>query len=71
MVVLSRRESAISQWDSRIEKAMKRLEGSKKCLLLFGDEDSKRYVEEDTSALQRLIEGKNKAIAFMDAENIL
>ena len=71
MVVISRRESAVAKWDALIEKARKRLEDSKKCLLMFGDEDSKRFVEDDTTSLQSLIEGRRKAISFMDAKNIL
>ena len=43
----SKREITLMQWNEQLEKAKKKLEESKKCYELFGDEDSKQWVEDE------------------------
>ena len=66
----TKREITIMQWDEQLEKAKKKLEESKKCFELYGDEDSKRWIEEDEKKVAEIEKHKQKAIAFMDEHNI-
>ena len=70
VVIKTRRENTLSQWNEILEKAKKRLSDSKKCYELFGDEDSKRYVAEDEKAVNDIKEKIKKVIAYMDAKGI-
>lgn len=66
----TRREQTLIEWNRVLEKAKKRLEDSKKCYELFGDDDSKRYIEEDEKKVKE-IEGKiKKVILFMNEQGI-
>lgn len=51
---MSKYDVTINDWERLIEKAQKRLENSKKCFEYFGDDDSKRWIEEDTKKLNEL-----------------
>ena len=66
----TKREITIMQWDEQLEKAKKRLEDSKKCFELYGDEDSKQWIEEDEKKVAEIEKRKKEAIAFMDSHGI-
>ena len=70
VVMKTRREATLSQWNEILEKAKKRLADSKKCYELFGDEDSAHYVAEDEKAVNDIKEKIKEVIAFMDAKGI-
>ncbi|MBR1750876.1 MAG: hypothetical protein IJ740_08360 [Ruminococcus sp.] len=67
----TKREVTIHLWDEQISKAKKRLAYSKKCYELFGDTDSKMWIEEDEKKLAELEQHKKEAIEFMDAHEII
>lgn len=54
MKYASRYESTMKEWDERLRKAEKKLADSKKCHEMFGDEDSRKWVEEDTAEVERI-----------------
>lgn len=66
----SKREITLMQWNEQLEKAKKELEESKKCYELFGDEDSKQWVEDDQKKVNKIEQQIKEVIAFMDANNI-
>ena len=66
----SKRELTLMQWNEQLEKAKKKLEESKKCYELFGDEDSKQWVEDDQKKVNKIEQQIKEVIAFMDANNI-
>lgn len=70
VVIRSSRENTLSKWNEILEKAKKRLANSKKCYELFGDDDSKKWIEEDEKAINDIEEKIKKVIAFMDANGI-
>lgn len=66
----TKREITLMQWNEQLEKAKKELEESKKCYELFGDDDSKQWVEEDQKKVNKIEQQIKEVIAFMDANNI-
>ena len=66
----SKREITLMQWNEQLEKAKKKLEESKKCYELFGDEDSKQWVEDEQKKVNKIEQQIKEVIAFMDANNI-
>ena len=66
----TKREITLMQWNEQLEKAKKKLEDSKKCYELFGDEDSKQWIEEDKKKVAEIEQHIKDVIAFMDAHNI-
>ena len=66
----TKRKITIMQWNEQLEKAKKKLEDSKKCFELYGDEDSKQWIEEDEKKVAEIEKRKKEAIAFMDAHGI-
>lgn len=48
----------------------KRNASIKKCYELFGDEDSKQWVEDDQKKVNKIEQQIKEVIAFMDANNI-
>ena len=65
----TKREITIMLWDEQIAKAKKRLEDSKKCFELYGDNEE--WIAEDEKKLAELEQHKSEAIAFMDAHGIM
>ena len=53
-----------------LKRQRKKLEESKKCYELFGDEDSKQWVEDDQKKVNKIEQQIKEVIAFMDANNI-
>ena len=66
----TKREITLMQWNEQLEKAKKKLEDSKKCYELFGNEDSKQWIEEDKKKVAEIEQHIKEVIAFMDAHNI-
>ena len=73
----SKREITLMQWNEQLEKAKKRLEESKKCYELYGDEDSKQWIAVDVKKVVQKIDSSlsieqqiKEVIAFMDEHNI-
>lgn len=54
MKYADRYESTMNEWNRLLAKAEKKLADSKKCFELFGDDDSRRWVEEDTAEVERI-----------------
>lgn len=66
----SKREITLMQWNEQLEKAKKRLEESKKCYELYGDEDSKQRITEDQEKVNKIEQQIKEGISFMDDHNI-
>ena len=43
----TKREITMMEWNEILAKAEKKLADSKKCYELYGDDDSKQWIEED------------------------
>lgn len=66
----SKREITLMQWNEQLEKAKKRLEESKKCYELYGDEDNKQWITEDQEKVNKIEQQIKEGISFMDDHNI-
>jgi hypothetical protein len=66
----SKREITLMQWDEQLKKAEKRLEDSKECYRRFGDEDSKKWIEEDEKKVSEIKQSIKEVTEFMDKNNI-
>lgn len=66
----TKREITLMQWNEQLEKAKKRLEESKKCYELYGDEDSKQWIAEDEKKVAYIEKKIKEVVAFMDEHNI-
>lgn len=62
----SRRENTLLEWNELLAKAEKRLSDSKKCYELYGDEDSKNWIEEDTKKVEKIKNQIAEVINRMD-----
>lgn len=51
---MTRYESTMNEWNRILQKAEEKLNNSKKCFELFGDDDSKEWVEEDQAEVDRI-----------------
>ena len=65
----TKRETTIMLWDEQIAKAKKRLEDSRKCFELYGDNED--WIAEDEKKLAELEQHKREAIAYMDKHVII
>ena len=66
----TKREIAMMEWNEVLAKAEKRLADSKKCFELYGDEDSKRWIEEDQEKVDKIKQSIKEVVEFMDNHNI-
>lgn len=66
----TKREITLMQWNEQLEKAKKRLEESKKCYELYGDEDAKQWIVEDQEKVNKIEQQIKEVIAFMDKFDI-
>ena len=66
----TKREITLRQWNEQLEKAKKSLEESKKCYELYGDDDSKQWIDEDQEKVNKIEQQIKEVIAFMDEHNI-
>lgn len=58
------------EWIEQLKKAEKRLAESEECYRRFGDEDSKKWIEEDKANVEKIKQQMKKSIDFMDKNNI-
>ena len=49
-----RYDSTMKEWGRILAKAEEKLNRSKKCYELFGDDDSKQWIEEDRAEVNRI-----------------
>lgn len=66
----TKRETTLRLWNEQLEKAKKKLEESKKCYELYGDEDSKQWIKEDQEKVNKIEQKIREVIDFMDTNNI-
>ena len=66
----TKREITMMEWNEVLAKAEKKLADSKKCYELYGDDDSKRWIEEDEKKVAEIKQSIKEAIEFMDSHNI-
>lgn len=66
----TKREITLKLWNEQLEKAKRKLEESKECYRLFGDEDSKQWIAEDEKKVAEIEQKIKEVIDFMDANNI-
>lgn len=66
----TKREITLLEWNEVLAKAEKRLAESKKCYELYGDDDSKQWVEEDTAKVNHIKQQIKEVTDFMDKNQI-
>ena len=66
----TKREITLLEWNEVLAKAEKSLAESKKCYELYGDDDSKQWVEEDTAKVNHIKQQIKEVTDFMDNNNI-
>lgn len=66
----TKREITLLEWNEVLAKAEKHLAESKKCYELYGDDDSKQWVEEDTAKVDYIKQQIKEVTDFMDKNNI-
>ena len=58
------------EWNEILSKAEKKLADSKKCYELYGDDDSKQWIEEDEKKVNEIKQRIKEVTEFMDKNNI-
>lgn len=66
----TKRELTLFEWNEVLAKVEKNLADSKKCYELYGDEDSKQCIEEDTAKVNHIKQQIKEVTDFMDKNNI-
>jgi len=66
----TKREITLMEWDEVLAKAEKKLADSKKCYELYGDNDSKQWIEEDEKKVAKIKQQIKEVTEFMDKHNI-
>lgn len=66
----TKREITLFQWGEVLAKAEKQLADSQKCFELYGDEDSKKWVEEDTAKVNEIKRQIEEVTEFMNKHGI-
>ena len=66
----TKREITLFQWSEVLTKAEKSLAESEKCYELYADEDSKKWVEEDTAKVNKIKQQIKEVIEFMNKHGI-
>ena len=66
----TKREITLLEWNEVLAKAEKSLAESKKCYELYGDDDSKQWVEEDTAKVNHIKQQIKEVTDFMDKNQI-
>ncbi len=66
----TKREITLMEWGEVLAKAEKSLEESKECFSRFGDEDSKKWIENDQKKVDKIKQQIAEVIEFMDKHNI-
>ena len=66
----TKREITLMVWNEQLEKAKKKLSDSKKCYEIYGDDDSKQWIEEDEKKVAKIKQDIKEVTIFMDKNNI-
>ena len=66
----TKRQITLLEWNEVLAKAEKSLAESKKCYEIYGDDDSKQWVEEDTAKVDYVKQQIKEVTDFMDKNNI-
>jgi len=66
----TKREITMMEWNEVLSKAEKKLADSKKCYELYGDDDSKQWIEEDEKKVNEIKQHIKEVTEFMDKNNI-
>ena len=66
----TKKEITLLEWNEVLAKAEKRLAESKKCYEIYGDDNSKQWVEEDTAKVNHIKQQIKEVTDFMDKNNI-
>lgn len=66
----TKKEITLLEWNEVLAKAEKRLAESKKCYELYGDDDSKQWVEEDTAKVNHIKQQIKEVTDFIDKNQI-
>ena len=64
------REITMMECSEVLAKAEKKLADSKKCFELYGDEDSKQWIEEDEKKVAEIKQQIKEVVEFMDNHGI-
>ena len=64
----TKREVTLMQWNEQLEKAEKRLQESKECHELFGDNED--WVKQDQAKVDEIKKHIQEVIEYMDKHNI-
>ena len=62
----TKREITMMEWNEVLSKAEKKLSDSEKCYELYGDEDSKQWIEEDEKKVAEIKRKIKEVIELMD-----
>ena len=65
----TKREITLLEWNEVLAKAEKHLAESTKCYELYGDDDSKQWVEEDTAKVNHIKQQIKEVTDFMNKNN--
>ena len=63
-------EITMMEWNEVLAKAEKKLADSKKCYELYGDDDSKQWIEEDEKKVAEIKQQIKEVVEFMDNHGI-
>ena len=66
----TKREITLLEWNEVLAKAEKSLAESKKCYELYGDDDSKQWVEEDTAKVDYVKQQIKEVTDFIEKKQI-
>lgn len=66
----TKRDITLAEWNEKLEKAKKRLEESKRCYELYGDDGSKQWIAEDEQKVSYIEQQIKEVIAYMDEHSI-
>ena len=66
----TKREITMMEWNEVLAKAEKKLADSKKCYELYGDDDSKQWIEEDEKKVAEIKQQIKEVVEFMDNHGI-
>ena len=66
----TKREITMMEWNEVLAKAEKKLADSKKCYELYGDDDSKQWIEEDEKKVAKIKQQIKEVVEFMDNHGI-
>ncbi|MCK9577068.1 MAG: hypothetical protein M0R51_14285 [Clostridia bacterium] len=66
----TKREIDLMEWNEQLQKAEKKLADSCKCFELYGDEDSKQWIEEDKKKVEHIKQRIKEVTEYMDKNNI-